>query len=278
MTLRCAGRARSCSRQPNATTESVLSTVRTNDTIEMVMALVIDRQPILLGNVKAKSGERAEFTIEGGYRLTVQPTLRAPTEEEARKIERIRQIHQRAQERMAGSQAPTLMQRPSAGGPTTTPIPQSAPAPRQERGGLVPIWQEPQAPQHTFSPATSLAGATITCRDWNGRHSMDPKVDWKNVGDLTLVATFDAQAQMTVRFPNAAFPVGVYPASVADAARGMLLKSGEQVVYQSMSTDVVDTLTLSETASETPRAVWQRFRTDEEKPRAITVQGRCTRS
>jgi len=128
------------------------------------------------------------------------------------------------------------------------------------------------------APVDRLANAVITCNAWAGRHSNDPKVDWDDVKDNAPVVLTFKDRRGLVALPNAAFPAGAYPASVADAEKGLSLRTGDRFVYQSISPSVIDTITFDGLETGDLRAVWQRFRIDTDKPRAIALQGRCVRS
>lgn len=124
--------------------------------------------------------------------------------------------------------------------------------------------------------ASTLSGSTITCNSWNGRHSLDPKLDWDNVDENAPVVLSFKGDDLAVTFPNNAFPPGVYPASVAEAKPGMRLQ-GANFVYQSISPAVIDTISIDGLNGGSPRAVWQRFRLDEKGAHPIVLQGNCTR-
>ena len=72
---------------------AMLGTTSADETVEMTFALVIDRQPLMVAGVRAKSGEATAYTTEGGYRLIVRPVLRAPTWQEQRNIDARRNSH-----------------------------------------------------------------------------------------------------------------------------------------------------------------------------------------
>jgi beta-lactamase regulating signal transducer with metallopeptidase domain len=150
-----------------------------------------------------------------------------------------------------------------------------------QRGAQAPKALDQANPQLPPAPAPTIRipdDAVITCNDWSGRHSQDPKVDWDNVDkNAPVVLTFKGR-QGVVTLPNAAFPAGAYPASVANAEKGLSLRTGDRFVYQSMSPSVIDTITFDGLETGDLHAVWQRFRIDTDKPRAIALQGRCVRS
>jgi hypothetical protein len=87
---------------------TMLGTATADETVEMTFALVIDRQPLMVAGVRARSGEATAYTTEGGYRLIVRPVLRAPTWQEQRNIEARRDghVHQSIATRLRGPPEP----------------------------------------------------------------------------------------------------------------------------------------------------------------------------
>lgn len=72
---------------------SMLGTTSADETVEMTFAMVIDRQPVMVAGVRAKSGEAVAYTAEGGYRLIIRPILRPPTWQEQRNIDARSKAH-----------------------------------------------------------------------------------------------------------------------------------------------------------------------------------------
>jgi hypothetical protein len=87
---------------------AMLGTASADETVEMTFALVIDRQPLMVAGVRARSGEATACTTEGGYRLIVRPVLRAPTWQEQRNIEARSNahVHQSIATRLRGPPEP----------------------------------------------------------------------------------------------------------------------------------------------------------------------------
>lgn len=101
---------------------AMLGSASADETVEMTCILVIDRQPLMVAGVRAKSGEAAAYITEGGYRLVVRPVLRAPTWEEQRNIEARSNahIHQSIATRLRGPPEPP---------PAVSALPAPAPVP-----------------------------------------------------------------------------------------------------------------------------------------------------
>jgi hypothetical protein len=101
---------------------TMLGTASADETVEMTFALVIDRQPLMVAGARARSGEAAAYTTEGGYHLTVRPVLRAPTWQEQRNIEARSNahIHQSIATRLRGPPEPPPV---VSALPAPTPIP-----------------------------------------------------------------------------------------------------------------------------------------------------------
>jgi beta-lactamase regulating signal transducer with metallopeptidase domain len=229
----------------------MLAHVETDGSLRLGFGLSIEEQPLRVWGLRMKSGETAVVELAGGYIVNVTALLRPMNELELR---RARQWTTKAV-------------------PLTQPDTQGVPPPAKAQEADQPNLQPPPAPA-----ASVPDDVVITCNAWNGRHSIDPKVDWDNVDkNAPVVLTFKGR-QGRVTLPNSAFPVGAYPTSVANAEKGLSLRTGDRFVYQSISPAVIDTITFDGLETGNLRAVWQRFRIDADKPRAIALQGRCTRS
>jgi hypothetical protein len=87
---------------------AMLGTASADETVEMTFALVIDRQPLMVAGLRARSGEATAYTTEGGYHLVVRPVLRAPTWQEQRNIEARSNahVHQSIATRLRGPPEP----------------------------------------------------------------------------------------------------------------------------------------------------------------------------
>jgi hypothetical protein len=97
---------------------TMLGTASADETVEMTFMLVIDRQPVMVSGVRARSGQATAYTTQGGYRLIVRPVLRAPTWQEQRNIDQRKSahIHQSIATRLSGP-------------PEPPPVASSSPAP-----------------------------------------------------------------------------------------------------------------------------------------------------